>query len=70
MLKGINIKHNGYIAYINIGELPEYHRTEFKEWLHRSGKTQPIIEEEAEPNNCAYPWDYEQWIAVNWIGKA
>jgi hypothetical protein len=63
MLTFFNVKNNGHIHYVNIGDLPEDDQKPFKDWLYKNGKTQPIIDEEADPNNCAYPWDYELWVS-------
>ena len=33
---------------------------EFKEWLY--GQTLPLVEDDPEPMNWAYYWDYERFI--------
>ncbi|WP_090997967.1 hypothetical protein [Pedobacter insulae] len=61
MPERLNIKNNGFVAYIRISELPQHEQELFRKWLLADGQTRPVIEEETDPLDCAYPWDYELW---------
>ena len=53
------IYRDGTVAYIRISELPEDEREPFTNWMQ--GQTRPWIDD-LDPQDTAYPWDYERWI--------
>lgn len=48
------------VRYICIRDIPEPARTAFKRNIAYS--TCPFVEGEADPIDCAYPWDFHDWL--------
>jgi hypothetical protein len=49
------------IPYVRMMDIPEPARTAFAGNMARS--TRPVIEEEADTLDCAYLWDFRDWLA-------
>lgn len=48
-------------SYIRIRDIPEPGRTMFLKNIAHS--TCPLVEEEDDPRDCAYSWDFKNWLA-------
>lgn len=47
--------------FVRIREIPEPARSLFRRRMSSSGR--PVIEDDAEPMDCAYAWDWEDFLA-------
>ena len=57
----VPIRKAGNLAYVRLREIPEPAHSLFRKRLAYS--TQPVIEEDAEPMDCAYAWDWLDFLA-------
>jgi len=57
----VPIHEAGNLAYVRFREIPEPALSLFRKRLAYS--TQPVIEEDAEPMDCAYAWDWLDFLA-------
>lgn len=52
--------HVGNVPYVRKSEIPEPARTFF--WRSMENSSRPMIESDADPENCAYLWDWEDFL--------
>lgn len=60
-LPDVPIHRSGKTPFVRIREMPEPARTLFRRNMRLS--TRPVIEDDAEPMDCAYAWDWEAFLA-------
>lgn len=56
----VPIRTSGNVSYVCLSDIPEPARTEFKQRM--DGSTAPLVEEAPEPWNCAYAWDWTDFL--------
>lgn len=56
----VPIHHVGKVPYVRKSEIPEPARTFF--WRSMENSSRPLIESDADPENCAYLWDWEDFL--------
>lgn len=56
----VPIHHVGKVPYVRKSEIPEPARTFF--WRSMENSSRPLIESDADPENCAYHWDWEDFL--------
>lgn len=60
-LPDVPIHSAGNVAYVRLEEIPEPARSLFKKRIAFS--TRPLIEEDPQPMDCAYVWDWADFLA-------
>lgn len=56
----VPIHHVGKVPYVRKGEIPEPARTHF--WRSMENSSRPMVESDGDPENCAYLWDWEDFL--------
>ena len=56
----VPIHHIGKVPYVRKGEIPEPARTLF--WRSMENSSRPMVESDVDPENCAYLWDWEDFL--------
>ena len=56
----VPIYHVGKVPYVRKSEIPEPARTFF--WRSMENSSRPMVESDADPENCAYHWDWEDFL--------
>jgi hypothetical protein len=54
------VHHVGNVPYVRKSEIPEPARTLF--WRNMENSSKPMVESDADPENCAYLWDWEDFL--------
>ena len=56
----VPIHHVGAVPYVRKSEIPEPARTLF--WRSMENSSRPLIDSDAQPEDCAYLWDWEDFL--------
>ena len=56
----VPIHHIGSVPYVRMSEIPEPARTLF--WRNMENSSRPLVESDAQPEGCAYLWDWEDFL--------
>lgn len=60
-LPDVPVHKIGTLPYVRFREIPEPARSLFKKNMRNS--TVPVIDEDPQPNDCAYAWDWEAFLS-------
>jgi len=60
-LLSVTVRSSGSVPYVRIRDIPEPAQTLFRRNLRFS--TAPLIEDDPDPRDCAYAWDWHDFLA-------
>lgn len=60
-LPDVPVHKSGTLPYVRFREIPEPARTLFMKNMRNS--TVPVIDEDPQPNDCAYSWDWDAFLS-------